>query len=258
MERIAHDGPLQPAPFDFIDDVDMCALLPNSLRGPPRSGSVNRMITCPCVLGFCGDGQSYACINLTVIASSKPPGCLIDGGANICLTGDLCLLTDVIAITPIPISVALQGVTTIDDCCTVRDKIPLQLNDAIYWQDCYYSKNAVETIISPQAIVDLSDVFKSWHQSGYRAGDPTPGRIKFSSHDGLIYMSITLVHHEGLHYCPTNVYTVDHTPATKCSLAVRRVARHDGDDTNKGSSRSWFTPTTKAKQVESEVWLLRL
>jgi hypothetical protein len=134
MARIAHDGPLQPAPFDFIDDVDMCALLPDSLRGPPGSGSVNRMITCPCVLGFCGDCQSYACINLTAIPSSQPPGCLIDGGANICLTGDLCLLTDVIAITPIPISAALQGVTTIEDCCTVCGKIPLQLDDgSIYW-----------------------------------------------------------------------------------------------------------------------------
>jgi hypothetical protein len=146
----------------------MCALLPDSLRGPPRSGSVNPVITCQRVLGFCGDGQLYACINLTAIVSSKPSGCLIDGGANICMTGDLCLLTDAIAITPIPISVALQGVTTIDNCCMVRGKIPLQLDDgSIYWQDCYYSKNAVETIISPQAIVDSSNVFKSWHQSGY-------------------------------------------------------------------------------------------
>jgi hypothetical protein len=71
-------------------------------------------------------------------------------------------------------------------------------------------------------------------------------------------MSKTLVHHEGLHYCPTDVYTVVYTPATKCSPAVRRVACHDGDATNKGSSCPRFAPTTKAKQVELEVWLLRL
>jgi hypothetical protein len=87
MARIVHDGLLQPAPFDFMEaNVDMCALLPDSLWGPPCSGSVNRVITCPCVLGFCKDGQSYACINLTGMVSSQPPGCLIDGGANICLT----------------------------------------------------------------------------------------------------------------------------------------------------------------------------
>jgi hypothetical protein len=194
------------------------------------------------------------------MASSESPGSLIDGGANICLTGDLGLQTDVVAIPPMPISVALQGETTVNDCCTAHGKIPLQLDDSlIYWQDCYYSKNAVETIISPQAIVDSSDVFQSWHQSSYRSGNPTPGRIRFDSHDGLCGMSMTLVHHEGLHYCPTDVYTLDHMPATWFSLAVRRVALNIGNaPIKKGLARSQFIPTTKAKQVESEVWLLRL
>jgi hypothetical protein len=128
----------------------------------------------------------------------------------------------------------------------------------IYWQDCYYSKNAVKTIISPQAIVDSSDVFQSWHQLGYHIGDPTPGRIRFDSHDGLVGVSMTLVHHEGLHYCPTDVYTLDHTLATWFSLAVQRVTRKDVNAPVKGPARSRFVPTTKAKQVESEEWLLRL
>jgi hypothetical protein len=251
---------LRPAPFDFVDaDGDMDVLLPDSLRGPPSLRSVTRVVTCPHVLGFCGDGCSYACINLMALASSKSPGSLIDGGANICLTGDLGLLTDVIAIPPMPILVALQGEITIDDCCTAHGTIPLSLDDgSIYWQDCYYSKNAVKMIISPQAIVDSSGVFQSWHQSGYRIGDPTPGRIRFNSHDGLVGMSMTLVHHEGLHYCRTDVYTVDHTPATQFSPAVRRVARKDVNAPVKGPAHSRFVPTTKAKQVESKVWLLRL
>ena len=136
----------------------------------------------------------------------------------------------------------------------------LQLDDSlIYWQDCYYSKNAVETIISSQAIVDLSDVFQSWHQSGYWSCDSTSGHIRFDSHDGLCGMSMTLVHHEGLHYCPTDVYTLNHTPATWFSPAVHWVACNVGDaPIKKGPARSRFVPTTKAKQVESEVWLLRL
>jgi len=153
-----------------------------------------------------------------------------------------------------PISVALQGETTLDNCCTARGKFPLQLDDgSIYWQDCYYSKHAVETIISPQAIVDSSDVFHSWQQTGFRIGDPTPGRIRFDSHDSLVGMSMTLVYHEGLHYCPTNVYTVNHTPATRFSPALHRVARPEGNTTIKGPARSCFVPTSKAKQVESEV-----
>jgi hypothetical protein len=110
----------------------MDVLLPDSLGGPPSLCSVNHMVMCLCVLGFCGDGHSYARINLMAMASSKPPGSLIDGGANICLTGDLGLLTDVVAIPPMLISVALQGEITIDDCCTARGKIPL-LDRNLFW-----------------------------------------------------------------------------------------------------------------------------
>ena len=99
---LVHDGPLRPAPFDFMDeDGTMDALLPDSFWGPPSSESVNRVVACPRVLGFCGDSCSYAPVKLTTMVSSQPPGALIDGGANICLTGDLAFLTDVVAIPPI-------------------------------------------------------------------------------------------------------------------------------------------------------------
>jgi hypothetical protein len=181
------------------------------------------------------------------MATSESPGSLIDGGASICLTGDMDLLFDVVEIPPLPISFALQGEITKDDCCTACGKIPLRLDDGlIYWQDCYYSKNVVETIISPQAIVDSSDIFRSWHQTGYHNGDSTPGRIWFDSYDGLLSMTMTLDHHKGLHYCPTDAYIVDHTPATWYSLALNRIAIYVGDSPAKGSTPSRFVPTTKA------------
>ncbi len=116
----------------------------------------------------------------------------------------------------------------------------------------------METIIPPQAIVDSSDVFQSWHQTGYRNGDSTPGCIWFDSYDGLLSMTMTLVHHEGLHYCPTDTYTIDHMPAMQYSPALNWIAINVGDGPAKGSTCSHFVPTTKAKQVESEVWLLCL
>ncbi len=98
-----------------------------------------------------------------------------------------------VAIPPLSISVAVEGTSSIDDCCTARGMTPLQLDDgSIYWQVCYFCTNAVETIISPQAIVDSSDVFQLWHQTGYRCGVSTPGCIQFDSHDGLLTMSMTL------------------------------------------------------------------
>jgi hypothetical protein len=169
------------------------------------------------------------------------------------------VLFDVLEIPPLPVSVALQGEITTDNCCTACGKIPLQLDDGlIYWQDCYYSKNAVEMIISPQAIVDSSDVFQSWHQTGYRNGDSTPGHIRFDSYYSLLSMTMTLVCHKGLHYCPTDAFIVDHTPATRYSFALNWIAINVGDGPAKGSTPSHFVPTTKVKRVESEVWLLCL
>jgi hypothetical protein len=113
-------------------------------------------------------------------------------------------------------------------------------------------------MISPQAIVDSSDVFRSWHQTGYCNGDSTPVSIRFDSYDSFLSMTMTLVHHEGLHYCPTDTYTVGHTPATRYSLVLNRIALAGGAGPAKGPTHSCFVPTTKAKQVESEVWLLCL
>jgi hypothetical protein len=119
----------------------------------------------------------------------------------------------------------VEGTSSFNDCCTARGLTPIQLDDgSIYWQVCYYCANVVKTIISPQAIVDSSDVFQSWQQTGYRCGVLTPGCIRFDSHDGLVTMKMTLVLHDGLHYCPTDVYAADNLPASRFSPAVRRVA----------------------------------
>ncbi len=142
MEVLIHEGTSRPSPFHSLEDGGgMSTLLPDSLWGPPPFCSVNHVVTCPRVLGFHGDGWSYARSNLTGMATTESPGTLIDAGANICLTGDLDFLVDVMEIPPLPISVALQGEITTDNCCTAWGKIPLQLdNGSVYWQDCYYNK----------------------------------------------------------------------------------------------------------------------
>jgi hypothetical protein len=85
----------------------------------------------------------------------------MDGGANICLTGDLSILVGVVDIPPMPITVATAGSNpTLDDSCTKRGFLPLTLPDGfIYWQLCFFCTNAAETIISPQAILASSDVY---------------------------------------------------------------------------------------------------
>jgi hypothetical protein len=192
----------------------------------------------------------------------------MDAGANICLTGDLSILANAANIPPLPITVALNGNgSTVDDCCTMKGYIPLTLSDStIHWQLCYYSANAIETIISPQAILGSSNLFASWTMTGYK--DDRPGAIHFDSHDGFVTMSIQLVCRDGLYYCPTNIFTLGScplmSPHNNCTHAqppfpipaIQWVG-------NQPSPPILHPPpcmvlTTKACQLESEVWLLRL
>jgi hypothetical protein len=165
------------------------------------------------------------------------------------VTGDIGILLDVTNITPINISVALSGdFPSLNDRITKRGLLPLTLSDGtIYYQTCFYCANMVETIISPAAVLASSDVFYYWCQEGCR--DPTvPGRIRFSSHDGLLNMQFDLIHKDGLYYCNTDVFTVDRDPVRpRCHRSVAPTR----------TPPPKYIPTSKARQVESEVWLLR-
>jgi hypothetical protein len=187
--------PSSPAtPFEFpfdhtgVQDFDsVIATLPDL---PSTMDSVTRVITTPRVCGLNGDAQSR--VRTMSTGTGKRFTSMVDGGANICLTGTLSLLVDTISISPMPISVAVEGAgASMADYCTKRGLLPLQLTDGgVYFQPCYYCENAVETIISPQAILDASDTFVEWSQSGYK--DDSPGTLRFYSDSGLASMTLTL------------------------------------------------------------------
>ncbi len=124
---------------------------------------------------------------------------LIDGGANICITGDLTSLVGVVDIPPMPITVALaESAVTTDNCCTKRGFIPLVCTDgSVYWQICFYCANVVETIISPQAVLASSDVFHTWTQTGYKDG--RTGSIRFDRADNFLSMHLPLDYYDGLY-----------------------------------------------------------
>jgi hypothetical protein len=133
---------------------------------------------------------------------------MVDGGANICITGILDLLLDIEMIAPLPISVASKSSQTIlDNCCTKQGFPLLTLDDgSTYYQSCYYHKNATKTIISPDAILWSSNILVHWHQIGHR--DDSPGSICFTSNSGLFSIMLTLKKCDGLYYCPSNVFTI--------------------------------------------------
>ncbi len=75
-------------------------------------------------------------------------------------------------------------------------------------------------------------------------------------------MHLSLVCHDGLYYCPTDVFTIDHSPIRVNSAwaptdaTVLRVSSNRPQSILQRPSR--YEPTMKARQLELEVWLLRL
>jgi hypothetical protein len=183
-------------PFEFPFDLP-CGYTPScfedNLSQYRPMDSVMRVVGLPRVYGLKGDEGSYVKLMRTKgRLDLRDHPSLMDGGANICITGILGLLVDVENIPPLPISVATtSGSLSMDDCCTKKGLIPLTLSDgSVYYQPCYYCKNATETIISPEAIIAASDTLVHWTQTGHR-GD-APGSIQFSSDSGLYSITLQL------------------------------------------------------------------
>jgi hypothetical protein len=181
---------------------------------------------------------------------------LMDGGANICITGILSLLVDVVSIPPLPILVATQsGEILHNNCCTKCGLLPLTLADgSAYYQTCYYCKNAVKTIISPEAIVTGNEGLVHWMQSGHK-GDK-PGSIMFSSNSGLYSFTINLEKRDGLYYCPTDVFTVDGDPGWPNHPTICRAVAPP--PTTLPQRNQKFTSVSSDRLTELEVWMLRL
>jgi hypothetical protein len=96
--------------------------------------------------------------------------------------------------------------------------------------------------------------------TGYKDGHP--GSLHFDSHDGFLHMLLTLVCCNGLYYCPTDVFTFDQSPIwpnpaqTPATATVLPVVNECQQLVLRQPSR--YEPTTKARQLESKVWLLCL
>ena len=245
-----------PSPTSVVTtalDLHQDQVLESVLAGLPQApsilDSITHVVCSPRVCGVKSDDVS----SVKILRVADSTGNLIGGGSNVCITGDLHALLDVTYIPPIEISVALDGVpSSVDDNITKRGLLPLTLSDGtIYYQTCFYCANMVETIISPAAVLASSDVFYYWNQEGCK--DPAvPGRIRFTSRDGLLSMHFDLEQKDGLYYCKTDVFTVDHDPVR---VSCHRMLSTIDPDIRRPPPK--FLPTTKARQVESEVWLLR-
>ncbi len=197
-------------------------------RHPEASWEASPVVGLPRVFSLHGDEKSVAMIICAAIASDaidNPQ--LMDGGANICLTGILYLLVDIVSIPPLPILVTTtSGALSLDDCCTKRGLLPLTFqNGSIYYQPCYYCKNATKTIISQEAILASSNILVRWQQEGRK--DARPGTIWFFSNSGLYNITLALEKQDGLYYCPIDIFDIDIDPNRHSRPRVSRIAVPD-------------------------------
>jgi hypothetical protein len=212
---LVRPAPLQ-TPFKFLFDMPTALTAPHMdkdlLLFEPMD-SVTHVVSLPQVCGLkCNNDMVARVTRLAVAMDAIDNPSLMDGGANICITGILSLLVDAKTTPPLPISVATTlGSISLDDCCTKRGLLPLTLaGGLVYYQPCYYCKNAMETIIFMEAIVAASDTLVHWTQTGHKGTDP--GCICFSSNSSLYSVTIALEKHDGLYHCPADVFTVDQDP----------------------------------------------
>ena len=109
----------------------------------------------------------------------------------------------------------------------------------------------VETIISPAAVLASSDRFYFWTQVGCKDPD-TPGKLVFTSRDGRLSMSFDLDYRGGLNYCTSDVFMpADEPHRIVCSRTVAPTPHKSRRNPHH------LAPTPKARQIESELWLLR-
>jgi hypothetical protein len=249
-------------PFDSHHDTTLPLLADEFNRPRIPSEGVQQVVGLPRVVGLHDSTGSYAQVNrlaysaTTHDATSHPS--MMDSGANICVTAVLGLLVDVSSIPPLPITVTTKtDHISVDDCCTKHGYLPLMLTDgSVYYQICYYCANASETIISPDAILQSSDILAHWYQEGHHNG--SPGTIRFTSNSGLYLISLTLDKCNRLYYCPTNIFTVAPDPVYPALPSIHRVVAPFPPDIPSGRRGRRFAPTSRSKLVESETWMLRL
>jgi hypothetical protein len=216
-------------------------------------------------------------------------GKMTDSGANCSMTNNKHLLDNITQLEqPINIGVAL---TEKDDeysyaLCTHAGQLPIVCDDgSIIRTFCFYNPHATDTIISPQAIVDASTEFDTWTQIGRKLGQP--GELSFGGKQRT--SKITLHQQNGLYYCNSIKYNIyhleqiqediilnvediqreqaecEHTACDQFPTMAPDPMEYDGIPSNPTIHRTRqpprtrkYTPTSKAKILESETWYLRM
>jgi hypothetical protein len=199
----------------------------------------------------------------TMVLNRVDKGGMADTGANCSMTANWKALRNVKQLE----KSIFVGVAVTDDGnirqtaeCTHIGDYPIECDDgSVIFTKCFYNPNASDTIISPQAIIDASAEFHTWEQIGRRMGQP--GQLRFIGHSTT--RTITLHQNNGLYFCNSQVFDVkDENECWNNRVDPEMDVGMHKCETNRTSRKpgksQQYTPTSKAKILESETWYLRL
>jgi hypothetical protein len=134
------------------------------------------------------------------------------------MTNNPNILVDVRPCKPFMILLATtDGGHSHTNVCRSCGLLPLPLLDGTsYHQTCFVNPYALETFISPQAIVNSSaGTFNKWQLEGFSEG--RTGILLMYSPSGLLKMSIWLSQQDGLYYSSTDTFTINTNPCLHSS-----------------------------------------
>ena len=123
LEHITSQASLPPIIVDRSYDADTQTSATDIAPLISIPDSVTHVVCTLRVCGLRGDAKS----SVTIFPAKRAPDRMVDGGSNVCVTGDLQSLLDVINIDPIPILVAIEGSTSSFDDCITKHPTPLPL-----------------------------------------------------------------------------------------------------------------------------------
>ncbi len=121
--------PRPPSPVSAL--IDWSTPLHQPPQQPSTPDSIVRSTCLPRVCGLRGDSTS----SIRICRLNASDEWMVDGGSNVCVTGDISALLDPVDINQVTISVALDGTsTTHKDCITKCGLLPLALpNGTTYY-----------------------------------------------------------------------------------------------------------------------------
>ena len=152
---------------------------------------------------------------------------MADTGANSCLTDSEHHLVRCTEIPPVTVGLALKDDTNGSPkpftCRRMGFLLMLQEDNTYHYQPFLIHPQATNTIMSPEAVMNASSVFKRFAQTGVKGH--SEGLLSFYDAAGDLRLKLPLTKRNGLYYSPIDSLVKD-SNGVRPSMSTAAINRH--------------------------------